>query len=315
MDRNNRDRIANKGSIIGVVGNLILSTGKIVTGLFTGSMAILADGLDSATDVMTSMITLASTKIASKPPDKEHPYGHERAEAIAAKIIAMIVFFAGGELAIVSIKKLFSGVPVINNLGLVLGVSLVSALGKYFLYRYKLSIGKKINSSVFIADAVNMRSDILISLSVFTGIFLVMLTGLTILDTIVGLIVSAFVMKSAVEIFLQSSAELMDGLPDNDGIYRKVFEAVNKVEGASNPHKVRIRKMGYKYLVDKDIEVDGNLTEYEAHQIAKNVEKVIVANKNNVYDVHVHVEPLGNVESENFGISAETTKKAKQTKA
>ena len=315
MDRNNRDRIANKGSIIGVVGNLILSTGKIVTGLFTGSMAILADGLDSATDVMTSMITLASTKIASKPPDKEHPYGHERAEAIAAKIIAMIVFFAGGELAIVSIKKLFSGVPVINNLGLVLGVSLVSALGKYFLYRYKLSIGKKINSSVFIADAVNMRSDILISLSVFTGIFLVMLTGLTILDTIVGLIVSAFVMKSAVEIFLQSSAELMDGLPDNDGIYRKVFEAVNKVEGASNPHKVRIRKMGYKYLVDMDIEVDGNLTVYEAHEIAKNVEKVIVANENNVYDVHVHVEPLGNAESENFGISAETTKKAKQTKA
>ncbi len=133
----------------------------------------------------------------------------------------MIVLFAGGELAITSIKKLFLEAPVINNLGLVLGVALMSALGKYFLYRYKLNIGKKINSSVFIADAVNMRSDILISLSVFGGIFLIMLTGLTILDTIVGLIVSAFVIKSAVEIFLQSSTELMDGIPGNDNIYKE----------------------------------------------------------------------------------------------
>lgn len=314
MEYNNRDKIANKGSIVGVIGNLILSVGKIVTGLFTGSMAILADGLDSAIDVMTSMVTLASTRIASKPPDREHPYGHERAEAIAAKIIAMIVFFAGGELAITSIKKLFLEAPVINNLGLVLGVALMSALGKYFLYRYKLNIGKKINSSVFIADAVNMRSDILISLSVFGGIFLIMLTGLTILDTIVGLIVSAFVIKSAVEIFLQSSTELMDGIPGNDNIYKRVFEAVNTVEGASNPHKVRIRKMGHKYLVDMDIEVDGNLTVQKAHEIAKEIEEAIMTNEKSVYDVHVHIEPLGNVESENFGISVETTRKDRHTK-
>jgi len=162
----NREENAKKGAVIGIVGNALLSALKIITGAFTGSMAITADGLDSATDILTSVITLVSTNLSKKPPDEEHPYGHERAETIASKIISMIIFFAGAQLAIFSMQKLISGKLLVENLPIVLSVAFISSAGKYALYKYKLYIGHKIDSDVFIADAINMKSDIFISLSV-----------------------------------------------------------------------------------------------------------------------------------------------------
>lgn len=299
-----RSRIAIKGSIVGIILNSFLAIAKIFTGLSSGSMAILGDGLDSSTDILTSFITLASTKLASKPPDREHPYGHERAETVASKLVSMIIFFAGGQLAIGSIRKLFSGAAELSNLWLVLIVALVSILGKFFLYRYKMNIGKKIDSQVFIADALNMRSDIMISLSVFIGILIVFFTGLAWLDALTGLLVSIVVLKTAINLFLETSNELMDGIPPDAEVYSKVFEAIENIEGVSNPHKVRIRKMGYKYLVDLDIEVAGEMTVSRAHELAKNVEIAIIDINEKIYDVHVHIEPAGNVENENYGISS-----------
>lgn len=304
-----RSSIAIKGSVVGIVLNSILALMKIITGLSSGSMAILGDGLDSSTDIMTSFITLASTRLASKPPDREHPYGHERAETVASKVVSMIIFFAGGQLAISSIRKLFSESIELTNLWLVLIVAVISILGKYYLYRYKMNIGKKIDSQVFIADALNMRSDIIISLSVLVGILLVLFTGLVWLDAIAGLLVSFIVLKTALDLFLETSNELMDGIPPDAEIYDRVFETLKDIEGVSNPHKVRIRKMGYKYLIDLDIEVSGDMTVNRAHELSVGVEKAIMNTDEKIYDVHVHIEPAGNVENENYGVSSDESLK------
>ena len=105
----NKDRasIARIGSIFGVIGNAILAVMKLLTGFLTGSVAILADGMDSSTDILTSLITLVSTSVSNKPPDAQHPYGHERADAVASKIVSMVIFFAGAQLAMSSIEALF----------------------------------------------------------------------------------------------------------------------------------------------------------------------------------------------------------------
>ncbi|MCD6159276.1 MAG: cation transporter [Kosmotoga sp.] len=305
MEKNvvkNREENAKKGAVIGIVGNALLSALKIITGAFTGSMAITADGLDSATDILTSVITLVSTNLSKKPPDEEHPYGHERAETIASKIISMIIFFAGAQLAIFSMQKLISGKLLVENLPIVLSVAFISSAGKYALYKYKLYIGHKIDSDVFIADAINMKSDIFISLSVAAGMVIVKLTGLFVFDAILGLFVSAFVIKTAIELFMSSSYELMDGIQPRDDIYRRVLEEAANTNGVSNPHRIRIRKFGYKYFVELDMEVKGDITVNEAHELSKTVEKNIKQNVPKVYDVHVHIEPLGNVEKETFGL-------------
>ncbi|MFO7883046.1 MAG: cation diffusion facilitator family transporter [Kosmotogaceae bacterium] len=298
-----RDKIAKKGSVIGIIANSVLAFFKIIFGFLSGSVAILGDGVDSASDIITSTITLISTQISAKPPDKEHPYGHERAETIATKVVSMIIFFAGGQLAITSIQRLFQGIPEIKHMGIIILISSVSIAAKYFLFKYKYNIGKIIDSSVFIADAYNMRNDILISLSVLTGMLVIYFTDLVIVDTLLGIFVSIIVIKNAIGLFLESSQELMDGIDRENDVYRQLFTSLEKLQNVRNPHKVRIRKMGYKYLVELDIEVDGSLSVNEAHKIAKNVEEVIMEKNKNIYDVHVHMEPSGNVEDEKYGVS------------
>lgn len=304
MKDSERIRLARQGSIVGIVANAVLAVLKILTGFVTGSVAILADGIDSSTDILTSIITLISTSLSRKPPDTEHPYGHERADAVASKIVSMVIFFAGAQLAWNSFERLFAGTTEIENLFLVILVAGISSAGKLLLYRYKLGIGKKIDSSVFVADALNMKSDIIISLSVLAGSIAVRITGLQIIDTVVGLAVSALVIKTAIGLFWETNYELMDGLKPGDDTYSIIFEAIARVPGVKNPHKVRVRKMGYKYLVDLDIEVDPDLTVKKAHALAKNVEKAIITDHDRVYDVHIHIEPSGNIEDENFGIDS-----------
>lgn len=302
--KTDRTSLARRGSIVGIIGNGILALLKILTGFLTGSVAILADGIDSSTDILTSFITLASTVVSSKPPDAQHPYGHERADAVASKVVSMIIFFAGAQLALSSLEKLFGASSSLDNLPLVVAVALVSSVGKYILYRYKLDVARKIESSVFLADAMNMRMDIIISLSVLGGAIIISFTGIRAIDTLIGLAVSVLVLKTAIGLFWETNYELMDGLKAGDDIYNVIFQAVSKVPGVQNPHKVRVRKMGYKYLVDLDIEVDPTFTVRKAHLLAKEVEKAIMNDHDRVYDVHVHIEPSGNVEEENYGLDS-----------
>jgi len=298
-----RSKLFSKVAWIGVWANGALSAAKVLVGLLFNSSAVLADGVDTGTDVFTSLVTLVSGMISSRPPDKTHPYGHERAEAIAAKIVSFIVFYAGASLLFASVKKIILHEHVQIQGVLPLLVTILSIAIKSWLFFYKYRVGKRLNSSVMIADALNMRNDILISGTVLLGVMLSKF-GLFWMDSVAALVVSIMIIRTAFNIFRETSYELMDGMHDME-IYQEIFDAVESVKGVRNPHKVRVRQVGYKYFVDIDIEVDPSLTVQVGHDIATQVKQAIIARNDRIADVLVHVEPAGNVEQEPFGLDQE----------
>jgi cation diffusion facilitator family transporter len=287
--------------LIAVFTNIALALVKVTVGILFKSMAVLADGIDTSTDILTSSTMLVASLISRKPPDREHPYGHHKAENIGAKIISFVIFYAGISLLIESAKRLISGEYEVLSGFLPLLAAILSVAGKTFLFLIEHSTGKKYGSKSMVAEAKNMRNDILMSNFVFLGVALNKI-GLSWMDPLVGLVMSGIILKVAWDVFEENTHDLMDGLKEDEmWIYERVFESC-KACGALNPHKVRIRKVGGKYDIDMDIEVNGSMSVHEAHEITKCI-KQYLCQTNQIYDVVVHVEPEENDEKEPFGIS------------
>jgi cation diffusion facilitator family transporter len=302
LDRERAERIA-LISWVAIAGNLVLALLKIIAGLKAGSLAVLGDGIDSTTDIVASGITLFAARIIAIPPDREHPYGHFRAETIATKTLAFIIFFVGAQLALSTVRRLISGEYGDVPQAIALYAAGISIIGKIALTAVLLRSGKKLDSSMLRANGKNMQNDILISAGVLLGVLLTRLLHFALLDSIVALLISVWIMRTAFSIFMESNLELMDGLGDQ-AVYPAIFKAVEEVSGAVNPHRTRVRRLGNMYIIDLDIEVDGGKTVTEAHQIAVQVEQMIRQRVDNVYDIMVHVEPRGNVElNERFGVT------------
>jgi cation diffusion facilitator family transporter len=300
---NERSARLMRASIVSVAGNAALASLKIVVGLVAGSLAVFGDGVDSSTDVVISLIALFATRIISKPSDKEHPYGHSRAETMATTLLAFVIFFAGAQLFLSTMEALVAGTKRAMPRMPAIYITVVSIIGKLFLAWNQFSVGKKTQSSMIIANAKNMRNDVVTSVAVLVGLFFTFILKLPVLDSIVALAVSLLIMRTAVGIFLKANNELMDGNTDPT-LYSLLFDAVKSVSGAGNPHRTRIRKLANLYDIDLDIEVDGKLTVAESHGIAMAVERAIKAKMDNVYDVMVHIEPAGNRETdEQYGLS------------
>lgn len=298
-----RERKIIKASWIAVVGNALLSILKIIVGVMAGSFAVIADGIDSASDVLTSLITLFTAHIISRPPDLKYPYGYNKADTIATKLLAFIIFFAGAQLAISTSGKLINptetGIP--DNIAIY--VILISIIGKYALAFYLSKTGKSIDSQMLIANARNMQNDVVISLSVLAGLIFTFILKLPIIDLITAFLVSIYIMFIAFKIFMQSNRDLMDGI-DDPNIYQKIIVAAKSISGVSNPHRIRVRKMAHQYVVALDVEIDGSISLLDAHELSSQVESEIKKVIPNVYDVLVHPEPIGNLEpDEAYGIS------------
>jgi cation diffusion facilitator family transporter len=301
-----RNRLIRKASLTAISGNAVLAVAKVAIGLLAGSMAVVGDGIDTSTDVITSFVTLVAVQIMSKPPDRTHPYGHSRAETVATKILAFLIFFVGAQLALSSIRKIAGGETLVPPSPLALYVTAVSIAGKVFLAWNQYRAGKKASSPMVQANARNMLNDIFISVAVLVGLVFTFAVELPLIDPLVAIAVSVWIMKTAVQIYMETSLEVMEGIRDQH-LYEEIFNAVSSVPGARNPHRTRIRKIGNMYVIDLDIEVSGELTVAEAHRIAAGVERKIKQNIRDVYDIMVHVEPLGNIEiDEKYGISRDS---------
>lgn len=286
-----------RASWIAVIGNSFLSILKIVSGIISGSLAVLADGIDSASDIVTSLITLFTARIMRRPPSPDYPYGYLKADTIATKALAFVILFAGAQLAISTIHGFVEGKERELPSMLAIYVTLISIAGKILLSLHQFRKGKQTNSEMLKANARNMQNDVLISLTVLIGLFFTYIFKMPVLDSLTALAVSIWIIKVGIQIFMQTNRDLMDGISDR-GLYQKVFEAIDKVEGASNPHRLRIRKIGNYLMIAFDIEVDGNINAMEAHIIACKVEKLIRTEIDNIFDVIIHVEPIGGCEEE-----------------
>ena len=297
-----REKILIRTSWISTIGNAVLSVSKIIVGLLAGSLAVLGDGIDSATDVIISVVMIFTARIMSRPPSKKYVFGYEKAESIATKILSLVIFYAGVQMLLSSVESIFSDEVKEIPSAIAIYVTVFSIAGKLLLALYQYKQGKKINSSMLTANAINMRNDVIISSGVLLGLIFTFIFKLPILDSITGLIISLFIIKSSISIFMDANVELMDGVKDVN-IYNKIFEAVEKVPGAGNPHRVRSRMIGNLYNITLDIEVDPQMTLMQAHEIADAVEKSIENSIDNVYDILVHVEPAGKCQTdEKFGI-------------
>ncbi len=302
MNQPQKEKTLIRASWVSTIGNTLLSAAKIGIGLFSGSLAVLGDGIDSATDVVISIVMIYTAKIMHRPPDQKYVFGYEKAEGIATKILSLVIFYAGVQMLISSVKAIISGGEKELPAMIAIYVTLFSIIGKLGLAWYQFRQGKKINSSMLKANAINMRNDVLISTAVLVGLAFTFILKMPILDAITGMIVSFFIIKSSIDIFMDSNVELMDGVKDTS-VYNQLFEAIDRVEGAQNPHRVRIRQTGGMYVISLDIETDGNISLKEAHNIAEAVENSIRESIENIYDIVVHVEPAGtHVSKEQFGV-------------
>lgn len=300
-----RKNILIRTSWVSTIGNTILSASKIIVGILAGSLAVLGDGIDSATDVIISIVMIFTARIMNRPPSKKYVFGYEKAESIATKILSLVIFYAGMQMMLSSVKSIFSDEMKEIPSAIAIYVTLFSIVGKLLLALYQYKQGKKINSSMLTANAVNMRNDVIISCGVLLGLIFTFIFRLPILDSITGLVISLFIVKSSISIFMDSNVELMDGVKDIN-VYNKIFEAVEKVADVGNPHRVRSRMIGNLYMISLDIEVDPQMTITQAHEIADAVEKSIKNTIDNVYDILVHVEPAGKCQTdEKFGIDKE----------
>jgi len=286
-----------------IIGNALLAFLKLAAGFISGSFAVIADGIDSVSDIVSSVVVLVAARIIARPPNIKFPYGYKKADTVATKVLSFMIFFAGAQLAFSTVRILVAGASMETPGRLAIWVTLVSILGKFFLTLLLSRTGKKVESTMLIANAKNMRNDILLSLSVLASLIFTVILKEPLIDRIIALLISLFIMYTGFKIFMKSNIDLMDGI-DNTEVYDKLFQSVHSVEGAHNPHRVRARKIGHYYMINLDIEVDPDLPVKEAHDIAKNVENSIKSNLRNIYDVMVHVEPLGNLEEdEKYGIT------------
>jgi len=303
-----KTRLIKIASLTALFGNAVLAAAQIATGIFSGSLAVIGNGIDSSTDVVIAIMTLAVARIISRPADEEHPWGHGRAETVATALLAFALFFAGAQLVINSGRGIFFGAereaPEMPALFVTIGV----IIAKLLLAWSQHALGKKAGSLMLKANAKNMSADVLLSAGVLAGIGASMFFGIGVIDSWAALLVGLWVIKSALGIFLEVNAELMDG-GSNKVFYKAAFDAVKSVEGAERPHRVRMRRIAGFWDIDMDIEVSPEKTVAEAHGIACRVEAAVKARVENVYDIVVHVEPAGYAESaenEGYGLSEKT---------
>jgi len=302
MDLSNRSSIIKIASITALIGNFILAVLKITAGLLAGSLAVLGDGIDSSMDILISVITLAVSGIIAKPADKDHPWGHGRAETVATAILSMILFFAGGQLIISSIQRLINGSAAEVPGAFALIATIISIVGKTILAYSQYLFGKKINSAMLKANAKNMTADVVTSAGVLIGLGFSMIFNIGAIDLITASLVGIWVIKNAITIFMEVNTELMDG-SGNDKSYKMLFEAVRSVPEAGNPHRTRMRHIAGFWDIDMDIEVDPSISVQEAHEIATKVEKAVKESIEGIFDIMVHIEPAGNKQNESYGLS------------
>jgi cation diffusion facilitator family transporter len=277
-------------TIVGILVNVGLVLAKGLAGWFGNSYALLADAMESATDILTSLFVWIGLRTAAKAPDRDHPYGHGKAEPLAAIVVSMALVGAAILIAVQSIQHIQEphDIPAPFTLIVLAGVVVV----KEILFRRVAKVGDEVDSNAVKADAWHHRSDAITSLTAFVGISIALIggPGYESADDWAALLASVFIVYNAYTIFRPSFGEIMDEVPAGD--WEQELEtlamSVPQVQGID---KFRVRKTGFEFFVDLHVLVPGQLTVVEGHTIAHAVKDAILEAKPAVYDVLVHIEP------------------------
>ena len=276
-------------ALFGMIVNFIFATAKILGGFFGNAYVLIADGIESGMDVAGSFVIWGGLKVAARPPDATHPYGHGKAEPIAAIIVAVGVLAAAIGLAVQSMREIF--LPHHAPAPYTLVILIVVVIVKETLFRYVNRIGRDVESTAVQTDAWHHRSDALTSAAAFIGISVALIGGKRwqSADDWAALFACAVIAANGIRLLRPAFYEIMDTAPRK--IVKSVCSVASSVRGVLEVEKCRARKMGLDFYVDLHVGVDGNMSVHEGHEIAHRVKSAIQQSDSRIADVLVHIEP------------------------
>lgn len=285
---NSDQAIAMRVSVISIVANVVLSVFKLLAGVLANSGAMISDAIHSASDVFSTFIVIAGVKISAKAPDKEHPYGHERMECIAAIVLAVILALTGAGIGYSGIQKIMepSELEVPGLLAMVAAV--ISIAVKEWQYWFTRAAAKKINSGALMADAWHHRSDALSSVGALVGIAGARM-GFPVLDPVASVVICLFILKAAYEVFKDAVDKLVDKACGDDVV--KTIDEIVAAQGKANLDVVRTRMFASRIYVEMEISVDKDMLIAEAHRISREIRDAVEARVPEVKHCLVHVNP------------------------
>ncbi|KWX80275.1 cation diffusion facilitator family transporter [Paenibacillus jilunlii] len=279
-------RKGERGALISIIAYLILSAFKLISGYVFGSSALLADGFNNLTDIVASLAVLIGLRISRKPPDSDHTYGHFRAETVAALLASFIMAMVGIQVIVEAVRSLFEGAKEIPQLWSA-GVAVVCAAAMMGVYIYNKRLARQINNGALLAAAKDNFSDAMVSIGAAVGIAGAQF-GLPWIDSAAAVAVGLLILKTAWDIFRDSTYRLTDGF-DQDRLL-DLRSTIARTPGVEGIRDLKARVHGNHVLVDVVIEVDAEITVMQGHEISDSIEERM-STLHNIMNVQVHVEP------------------------
>lgn len=274
-----------------IIGNLVLFIFKLLAGVIGHSVAMLSDAVHSLSDVLSTIIVIIGVKLANEEADKEHPYGHERFESVAAIILGGLLLVTGIAIGIRGIRTIlardYSSIIIPGKISMF--AAIVSVIVKECMYWHTRAAAKKTNSGALMADAWHHRSDAFSSIGSFIGIFGARI-GFPVLDSVASLVISIFIVKVSIDIFQNSISKMTDRACD-DGVEEEIRKIVLAQENVLGIDLLKTRMFGDKIYVDVEISLDSSMPLHVSHHIAHNVHDAIEEKFSDVKHCMVHVNP------------------------
>ncbi|MFC4304512.1 cation diffusion facilitator family transporter [Cohnella boryungensis] len=286
MEAYNEIKQGEKGAWVSILAYIVLSAVKLTIGRLSGSEALMADGLNNSTDIVASIAVLVGLRISRKPPDRNHRYGHFRAETVAALIASFIMIAVGFQVLYEAVSKFWE--PEIQSPDMISAwTAILCAIAMLFVYRYNYRLARKINSHALMAAAQDNRSDALVSIGAFVGIVGSQF-GLAWLDPLTAVVVGVIICRTAWHIFKDASHALTDGFDEKE--LAEIRRTILDCKGVKRVTDIKARVHGNRILVDAVIQVSHHLNVVESHAITERIEERMRTERN-ISHVHIHIEP------------------------
>lgn len=283
-----RESYGKLAGIVGIISNLILSGAKVAMGLITGSIAILADGLNNLGDGASSIITLVGFRLAARPEDEDHPYGHARIEYITSLIIAGIIILVGAGLLKEALVKIFNPQDL-NMSWIAIGVLLVGIIIKLWQWAFNRAAARKIDSLVLLATATDSRNDVIASSAVLISVLLGMYGNWNI-DGYIGALVALFIVWSGIDLVRRSSSPLLGEAPDPE-LVKEIVKIVKSFSGVKGYHDLIVHNYGPgRIFASLHIEVDAKVDVMESHDLIDEIE--LALKEKLKIEIVVHMDPI-----------------------
>ena len=288
------EKTATKVSLVSVAGNTVLSFLKLLAGILAHSGAMISDAVHSASDVFSSFIVIIGVKLSVKAADREHPYGHERFECVAAIVLSVVLAGTGLLIGYRAVETIRAGTDAQIVPGLLaLVAAVVSIAVKEAMYWYTRYYAKRLNSSALMANAWHHRSDALSSVGALIGIAGARL-GYPVMEPIASLVICLFILKAAYDIFHDATAKMVDHACDGQ-TEAAIRQCALEQPGVLGVDLLQTRMFGNRIYVDLEISADGKLSLAEGHTIAEQVHSAVETRFPDVKHIMVHVNPAGGV--------------------